>query len=101
MLDIEEEMKAEIVSKDEPQGSLAIRIPETISIYYLPRIVKTFHRRFPKVALHFNSCSYYSLQQELQSGITNLAFLITDVFQGDESENRDIRPITVSVCDLA
>ncbi len=82
MLDIEEEMKAEIVSKDEPQGSLAIRIPETISIYYLPRIVKTFHRRFPKVALHFNSCSYYSLQQELQSGITNLAFLITDVFQG-------------------
>jgi DNA-binding transcriptional LysR family regulator len=86
MLDIEEEIKAEISGREEPHGSLSIRIPETVSIYYLPPVLKRFHRRFPKIGFSFNSCTYYSLQQEFQSGITNLAFLITDTFQAANLE---------------
>lgn len=77
MLDIVDEIRSEITDQTEPQGSLSIRIPETVSTYYLPPVLKTFRQRYPRVSFNFNSCTYYSLQQELQSGLTNLAFLIT------------------------
>lgn len=81
MLDIEEEMRTEVTQREYAQGSLSIRIPETASTYFLPPILNEFQRLYPKISFNFTSCTYYSLQQELQSGITDLAFLITDAFQ--------------------
>lgn len=81
MLDLETAVKTEVPRRQEHYGAFSIRIPETMSIYYLPPVFKAFHQRFPKIRFYFNNCAYYSLEQELQSGITNLAFLITDTFQ--------------------
>jgi DNA-binding transcriptional LysR family regulator len=81
MLNLEEEIRTEVGGREEACGSLSIRIPETVSTYYLPPILKEFHQRFPKVGLNFNNCTYFSLQEELRSGITNLAFLIIDTFR--------------------
>lgn len=78
MLDIEEELKSEIRAGEEHQGAISIRIPETVSSYYLPDVLKRFHQQFPKIRCSFNNCTSISLQQEFQSGMTNLAFLITD-----------------------
>jgi DNA-binding transcriptional LysR family regulator len=86
MLDIEEEIRSEVGDREEVHGSLSIRIPETVSIYYLPSLLKKFHQLFPKVGFSFNNCSYFSLQEELRSGIINLAFLITDTFQTADLE---------------
>ncbi|GAK59991.1 transcriptional regulator, LysR family [Candidatus Vecturithrix granuli] len=86
MLDLEAEVKTEVPNRQEHYGTFSIRIPETLSMYYLPPIFKTFHQRFPRIRFYFNSCAYYSLQQELQSGITNLAFLIMDTFQAAQVE---------------
>jgi DNA-binding transcriptional LysR family regulator len=76
MLDIEEEIKAEISDREEVHGALSIRVPETVSIYYLPSVLQQFHQRFPKVRMDIDNCTYSGLPQELQSGITNLAFLL-------------------------
>ncbi len=80
ILDIEQEIRSELTLQDEPHGTLSIRIPETVSIYYLPSVLCKFREQFPKVRFDLNSCTYYGLPQELESGITNLAFLIADSF---------------------
>ncbi len=81
MINLEEEIRSEIKGCEEVYGSLSMRIPETISTYFLPSILKKFQYRFPRVELNVNSCSYYGLQEELRSGIINLAFLITRDFR--------------------
>jgi DNA-binding transcriptional LysR family regulator len=78
MIDIEEEARSEITEQKEAHGSLSIRIPETVSTHYLPRILKMFRERYPKVRLNFARCAFYGLQQELASGIIDLAFLLAD-----------------------
>jgi DNA-binding transcriptional LysR family regulator len=80
MINLEEEIRTEIKGCEEVHGSLSIRIPETISTYYLPPILKIFQSHFPYINFHLNSCSSYGLQEELRSGIINLAFLITKDF---------------------
>ncbi len=88
ILDIEEELRVEGTGQKEPQGTLSIRIPVTISTYYVTPIIHAFHKRYPMVGLDFMSCSYYSLQQELQSGMLNRAFIISDNFE-DEKLNSE------------
>jgi len=78
MIDIEEEARSEITEREESHGSLSIRIPETVSTHYLPRILKTFRERYPKVGLNFARCAFFGLEQELASGIIDLAFLLAD-----------------------
>ncbi|MBN1532670.1 MAG: LysR family transcriptional regulator [Spirochaetes bacterium] len=93
MLDLEEEIRSELKRSDEVYGSLSVRIPETISTYFLPDIVKEFHGRFPRVSLYFNACTYHGLTEELRSGITNLAFLITDDFVKSGMDSCRLREI--------
>jgi DNA-binding transcriptional LysR family regulator len=97
MLDLEAAVKTEVPSRQEHYGAFSIRIPETMSIYYLPPVFKTFHQRFPRIRFYFNSCAYYSLEQELQSGITNLAFLITDTFQAARLETEVLLTVPLAL----
>lgn len=76
MLDIEEEITAEISDRQEVHGALSLRVPESVSTYYLPPVLHRFHQHFPKVRVNIENCTYSGLPQELQSGITNLAFLL-------------------------
>ena len=78
MIDIEEEARSEITDHEESRGSLSIRIPETVSTHYLPSILKAFREQYPKVGLNFARCAFHGLQQELASGIVDLAFLLAD-----------------------
>jgi DNA-binding transcriptional LysR family regulator len=78
MIDIEEEARSEITEQEISHGSLSIRIPETVSTHYLPRILPIFRQQYPRVRLNFARCAFYSLQQELASGIIDLAFLLAD-----------------------
>jgi DNA-binding transcriptional LysR family regulator len=97
MLDIEQEIRAELSHQDEPHGTLSIRIPETASIYYLPSVMSSFRERFPKIGFDLNNCTYYGLSQELESGITNLAFLITDSFHAADLETETLLKLPLVV----
>ncbi len=78
MIALEEEIKTEILTKDKPQGSLTLRIPETLSTYLFPPLFHFFRQQYPKIRFNLHNCSYFSLQQELRSGMIQLGFLITD-----------------------
>lgn len=81
ILDLADETRAEVAGAKEPQGSLTIRIPETIGVHRLPPVIKKFRSRFPKVQLHFITCAHEALQKDLRKGLTDLAFLLTESIQ--------------------
>ncbi len=93
MLNLEDEIRTEVSHSEEVRGSLTIRIPETVSTYYLPPILKRFRRRFPRVDFNFNHCAYFTLPEELHSGIINLAFLMTDMFRATDLAAESLRTV--------
>ena len=93
MLNLEAEIKTEVKEQTEAQGSLSIRIPETVSIHYLPRVLKRFRQRYSKVNLGFMNCVYFDLPEELKAGIVDLGFLITDTFQMPDLATETLRAI--------
>jgi len=97
MLNLEAEIKTEVNKQTEAQGSLSIRIPETVSIHYLPPILKRFRARFPKVNLGFMNCVYFDLPDELKAGIADLGFLITDAFQMADLVTETLHPVPLAM----
>ncbi len=93
MLNLEDEIRSEVNLRTEAQGTLSIRVPETVSVYYLPPILNRFRQRFAKINFNLNNCAYFSLPEELKAGVTDLAFLITDIFQTPELITEILRPI--------
>jgi DNA-binding transcriptional LysR family regulator len=97
MLNLEEEIRSEVTGCEAVRGALSIRIPETVSTYYVPPILKIFRQRFPGVAFNFTNCAYFSLPEELRSGIINLAFLITDTFRAADLETENLLDIPLTM----
>jgi len=81
MLDMEAETLAGVKGRNQPQGSLTIRAPQTIGNNYLPRVVGKFRNDFPMVSFNFHTCAFHSLEHELQTGVTDLAFLLAESIQ--------------------
>jgi DNA-binding transcriptional LysR family regulator len=84
LLSLEEETLAQVTGTEEPRGVLSVRAPQSVSTYYLPQIIESFNRKFPNIGLNINTCAYHVLQQELKSGVTDVAFLITDMVTSRE-----------------
>ena len=97
LMDLEEEARTEVKDNAGFHGSLALRIPETVSTHYLPPVLGKFRERFPTVDLNLNSCSSYGLPQELRSGIMDLAFLITSSFDDPDLEVMDLIDVPLGI----
>lgn len=80
MLAMENETLTQVASLEEARGSITIRAPESLSIYALPPVLKRFKDHYPKVDLEISNCTL-TLQQELRSGIIDLAFLLAESIQ--------------------
>lgn len=78
MLDIEAETLSEVKNRIFPQGSLSIRVPQTIGLHFMPAILSRFQKRFPGVGCRFHRCAFHSLEHELLTGMTDLAFLFAE-----------------------
>lgn len=73
-----EETYASVTARTALEGSLTVRVPQTIVTHYLPKIIMNFQTLHPKVELKFTTCTAYRLVQELGSGAIDLAFLMTE-----------------------
>ncbi len=78
MLDIEAETLADVKGRNHPRGSLTIRTPQSIGNNYLPRVLKEYRTQFPGVSFNFHTCAFHNLEHELQTGVTDLAFLLAE-----------------------
>lgn len=72
------EIQSEISGSDYSEGTLTIRVPETLASVYMPEIIDRFHKTHPKVKLTLMNCTDRQLREELNSGRIDLAFLMTD-----------------------
>lgn len=84
ILSLEEETLAQVAGVREAGGVLSVRAPQSVSTYYLPQVIAHFSRNFPKIGLEISTCAYHELQQELRSGITDVAFLLTGMIASRE-----------------
>lgn len=79
LISIENEAMVEVSGAEKSGTSLSLRIPQSIGDVFIPEIVKEFYKDFPKTDLDITSCmAMHSLQDELKSGIIDLAFLLSD-----------------------
>jgi DNA-binding transcriptional LysR family regulator len=95
MVDMEQETLTEMSRKEEPHGSISVRIPQTLSTYRLPDILQQFKARYPKVGFNVSTCASYTLEQELKAGIIDVAFLLADAINAQDlqSEVLAIEPL--------
>ena len=97
MLDMEEETHSELAGRTQSQGSLCVRIPQSLGTYFLPSILQRFHARYPNVGFDINSCAFHSLEHELKSGVTDVAFLLAESINAKDltSEVLGVLPLVV------
>jgi len=86
IIDLADETRTEIGGSAEPEGSLTIRIPESLGIHRLPSVIYEFSARFPGIRLKLVNCAHETLQKELRNGAIDLAFLLTESFQAADVE---------------
>jgi DNA-binding transcriptional LysR family regulator len=86
IVDLAKETHGEIGGIGQPEGSLTIRIPESLGVYRLPLVITEFTNRRPKVRLNFTTCSHEGLQKDLRQGTTDLAFLLAESIHSADME---------------
>ncbi len=97
MLDIENETLARISGREESQGALSIRIPQSMATYLLPAVISEFQEQFPRVGFDVSTCAYESLVHELKTGTTDLAFLLAESvpFSELKTELLGVEPLVI------
>ena len=86
IIDLADETRVEIGGGAEPEGSLTIRVPESLGIHRLPSVIYEFSTRFPGIRLNLINCAHESLQKDLRNGAIDLAFLLTQSFDAADLE---------------
>jgi DNA-binding transcriptional LysR family regulator len=86
IIDLAEETRAQIGGAVEPEGSLTIRVPESVGVHRLPQVINEFSGRFPRVRLLLTTCAHESLRKDLGTGMIDLAFLLTDSYHSTDLE---------------
>lgn len=66
------------ISGGRPKGQLHIRMPETLSVHYLPGLLGAFQAAYPDCSLTFSACTLSGLEKDLAGGVYDLAFLIDE-----------------------
>ena len=76
--DMTEEIRSVVAGEQYLQGSLTIRMPETLASVYMPEVIEQYNDHYPGVRLNFINCSDTELARELSTGRIDIALLMTD-----------------------
>jgi DNA-binding transcriptional LysR family regulator len=84
------------VAGGRPKGQLHIRMPESLSVHYLPGLLNNFRAEYPDCSLTFSTCTSSGLEKDLAGGIYDLAFLIDESMS---SKNLEVKYAgTIRLC---
>lgn len=78
LLAVEEEAIADINGENEPLGSIALRAPEALIDEYFPTVIQNFLVQYPTIDFDISNCLESSIENELQIGTVDLAFIFSD-----------------------
>jgi DNA-binding transcriptional LysR family regulator len=75
----------------ELSGPLRVGAPESVLTYRLPRVVKDFQRKYPKIELIFRPYVNGKLVRTMEAGVLDLAVVMADAVDGRHLESRRLR----------
>ncbi|MFO7596150.1 MAG: LysR family transcriptional regulator [Desulfocurvibacter africanus] len=75
---LHEEARSKVSSDPEPACTISIRMPQSLAEHFLPRIFELHGRRYPRVGFDVSVCASAVLEEELKTGVTDVAFLLAD-----------------------
>lgn len=73
-----EEIRSVVAGEQYLQGSLTIRMPESLANAYMPAVIEKYQQQYKDVRLNFINCSDRELARELSTGKIDIALLMTD-----------------------
>jgi DNA-binding transcriptional LysR family regulator len=73
-----EEIRSVVAGEQYLQGSLTIRMPESLANAYMPEVIEKYQLQYKDVRLNFINCSDRELARELSTGRIDIALLMTD-----------------------
>lgn len=83
LINLENEILSGLKDLKETAGNLIIKAPHTVATYYLPRIIRDFQLKFPKISYDFDGCVGYNVNDVFNAGLIDIAFLFNDNFWDD------------------
>lgn len=75
MVEIEEEARTS-VGEESTAGVLTLRVPESLSVWRLPAVLRAYRKRCPKVRLRLLPCISGGLTEDLRQGVTDVSFVL-------------------------
>ena len=72
ILRLSAELNERLSGEDAAPGVLRIGVAEMVSITWLPRLVKTIHKRYPRLALELDEALTHDLVERLEQGSLDL-----------------------------
>lgn len=76
LLDLSEEAREAVTGDGEPAGMLVVGASPSLSAYRLPRLLRSFGSRFPRVKLSFRPTPHAELGGRVADGSLDVAFLL-------------------------
>jgi DNA-binding transcriptional LysR family regulator len=76
LLDLSEEAREAVTGGGEPTGTLVVGASPSLSAYRLPRLLRSFGSRFPRVKLWFRPTPHAELEGRVADGSLDVAFLL-------------------------
>jgi DNA-binding transcriptional LysR family regulator len=76
LLDLSEEAREAVTGDGAPAGTLVVGASPSLSAYRLPRLLRRFGHRFPRVKLSFRPTPHAELGSSVRDGSLDVAFLL-------------------------
>lgn len=93
LINIEKEILSNFKTLNDKHGSLTIKTPQSVTAHYFPLLFKDFQMLFPKIGFDIDWCTSYNLNDIFNSGLIDLAFLITDSFKDNSLEYEQLSDV--------
>lgn len=95
LVNIEKEILSNFKTLNDKHGSLTIKTPQSVTAHYFPMLFREFQMLFPKIGFDIDWCTNYNLNDIFNSGLIDLAFLITDSFKDSSLECEQLTDINL------
>lgn len=78
LLALADEARERVTAQGVRQGTLNVRMPESLGLTLMPSVLARFRPAFPDIRLTLHACSAESLPKDLFDGVYDLAFLLAE-----------------------
>ena len=99
LLALAEEAKLSVHGDGEPAGPLTVSASESLLTYRLPKLLRTFQRRYPAVQLSLRTSTHSTAAAPVDSGV-DIALTIDEPIESEDVIVRRLRPepMVAAVC---